>query len=232
VSAATVRRDLDDLAAQQMLTRIRGGAVARGVTYDLPLRYKTERHPTEKHRIAAVAAAMVRPGQVAGLNGGTTTTEVARALAVRADLQSGDPLAPALTVVTNALNIAAELAVRQNIKIVVTGGVARPQSYELTGPLATGVLEQVALDVVILGVDGIDADAGATAHHEGEASINRLMTRRTRRVIVAADSSKAGRRAFARICAAEEVDVLVTDPGIDADQSARLAEAGVKVVLA
>jgi DeoR family transcriptional regulator of aga operon len=232
VSAATVRRDFDDLAAQQMLTRIRGGAVARGVTYDLPLRYKTERHPTEKHKIAAVAAAMVRPGQVVGLNGGTTTTEVARALAVRADLQSGDPLAPALTVVSNALNIAAELAVRQHIKIVVTGGVARPQSYELTGPLATGVLEQVTLDVAILGVDGIDAVGGATAHHEGEASINRLMTQRADRVVVAADSSKAGRRAFARICAADEVDVLVTDAGIDQAQSEGLAEAGVHVVLA
>jgi DeoR family transcriptional regulator, aga operon transcriptional repressor len=232
VSAATVRRDFDDLAAQQMLTRIRGGAVARGVTYDLPLRYNTERHPTEKHRIAAVAAKMIRPGQVAGLNGGTTTTEVARALAVRADLQTGDPLAPSVTVVTNALNIAAELAVRQNIKIVVTGGVARPQSYELTGPLATGVLEQVVLDVVILGVDGIDAEAGATAHHEGEASINRLMTQRAARVVVAADSSKAGRRAFARICSSGEVDVLVTDAGIGAEQAAQLAEAGVRVVIA
>jgi len=232
VSAATVRRDLDDLAAQQMLTRIRGGAVARGITYDLPLRYKTERHPTEKHKIAAVAADMIRPGQVAGLNGGTTTTEVARALAVRDDLQSGDPLGPALTVVTNALNIAAELAVRQHIKIVVTGGVARPQSYELTGPLATGVLEQVALDVVVLGVDGISAAAGATAHHEGEAAVNRLMTQRADRVIVAADSSKAGRRAFARICAAGEVDVLVTDSGIGAEQESRLTEAGVRVVIA
>ena len=69
-----------------MLARIRGGAVAQGVTYDLPLRYKSERHPSEKQRIAAVAAALVQPGQVVGLNGGTTTTEVARALAVRADL--------------------------------------------------------------------------------------------------------------------------------------------------
>ncbi len=232
VSAATVRRDFDDLAAQQMLTRIRGGALARGVTYDLPLRYKSERHPSEKQKIAAVAAAMVRPGQIVGLNGGTTTTEVARALAVRPDLQTGGPLAPSLTVVTNALNIAAELAVRQNIKIVVTGGVARPQSYELTGPLATGVLEQVVLDVVILGVDGIDAEAGATTRHEGEASINRLMTQRAARVIVAADSSKAGRRAFARICSPAEVDELVTDAGIDDDQASRLAEAGVNVVLA
>jgi DeoR family transcriptional regulator of aga operon len=231
VSEATVRRDLDELASQQMLTRIRGGAVAQGVTYDLPLRYKSERHPSEKQRIAAVAAGLVRPGQVTGLNGGTTTTEVARALATRPDLNSQVP-PPALTVVTNALNIATELAVRQHIKIVATGGVARPQSYELTGPLATGVLEQVTLDVAILGVDGIDAVAGATAHHEGEASINRLMARQAARVVIAADSSKVGRRAFARICTAREIDVLVTDTGIAAEDAARLEDAGVDVVTA
>jgi DeoR family transcriptional regulator, aga operon transcriptional repressor len=230
VSAATVRRDFDELARQQMLTRIRGGAVAQGVTYDLPLRYKSEKHPSEKQRIAAVAAALVRPGQVAGLNGGTTTTEVARALATRPDLL--DTPAPAITIVTNALNIATELAVRQHIKIVTTGGVARPQSYELTGPLATGVLEQVALDVAILGVDGIDPVAGATAHHEGEASINQLMARQASRVVVAADSSKAGRRAFARICTAAEIDALVTDAGIAAEDVARLEAAGVDVVIA
>jgi DeoR/GlpR family transcriptional regulator of sugar metabolism len=231
VSEATVRRDLDELARQQMLTRIRGGAVAQGVTYDLPLRYKSERHPSEKQRIAAVAAGLVRPGQITGLNGGTTTTEVARALAIRSDLNSQVP-SPAVTVVTNALNIATELAVRQHIKIVTTGGVARPQSYELTGPLATGVLEQVALDVAILGVDGIDAVAGATAHHEGEASINRLMARQAAKVVIAADSSKVGRRAFARICTAREIDVLVTDAGIAAEDAARLEDAGVDVVTA
>ena len=231
VSEATVRRDLDELATQQMLTRIRGGAVAQGVTYDLPLRYKSERHPSEKQRIAAVAAGLVRPGQVTGLNGGTTTTEVARALATRSDLNGQVP-PPALTVVTNALNIATELAVRQHIKIVATGGVARPQSYELTGPLATGVLEQVTLDVAILGVDGIDAVAGATAHHEGEASINRLMARQATKVVIAADSSKVGRRAFARICTAGEIDVLVTDTGIAAEDAARLEDAGVDVVTA
>ena len=214
VSEATVRRDLDELATQQMLTRIRGGAVAQGVTYDLPLRYKSERHPSEKQRIAAVAAELVRPGQVTGLNGGTTITEVARALATRSDLNGQVP-PPALTVVTNALNIATELAVRQHIKIV-----------------ATGVLEQVTLDVAILGVDGIDAVAGATAHHEGEASINRLMARQATKVVIAADSSKVGRRAFARICTAREIDVLVTDTGIAAEDAARLEDAGVDVVTA
>jgi DeoR family transcriptional regulator of aga operon len=231
VSAATVRRDFDELAGQQMLTRIRGGAVAQGVSYDLPLRYKSERHPSEKRRIAAVAAGLVKAGQIAGLNGGTTTTEVARALGMRPDLASGVPL-PALTIVTNALNIAYELAVRQHIKIVVTGGVARPQSYELTGPLAGGVLEQVTLDIAILGVDGIDAAAGATTHHEGEAATGRLLARQASQVVVVADSSKVARRTFARIFTAREVDVLVTDAGIAADDRARLEDQGVEVVVA
>jgi DeoR/GlpR family transcriptional regulator of sugar metabolism len=168
---------------------------------------------------------------VAGLNGGTTTTEVARALATRSDLSAAG-LSPSLTVVTNALNIATELAIRPHIKIVTTGGVARPQSYELTGPLATGVLEQVTLDIAFLGVDAIDAVAGATAHHEGEASINQLMGRQARKVVIVADSSKVGQRAFARICTPAEIDVLVTDGGINPEDAALLEAAGVDVVTA
>jgi DeoR family transcriptional regulator, aga operon transcriptional repressor len=231
VSTATIRRDFDDLASQQMLARIRGGAVAQGVTYDLPLRYRSERHPSEKQRIAVVAAGLVQPGQVVGLNGGTTTTEVARALAIRSDLSNGGGV-PTLTVVTNALNIATELAVRQHIKIVVTGGVARPQSYELTGPLATGVLQKVSIDVAILGVDAIDPAVGAMAQHEGEASINQLMASQASQVVVVADSSKIGRRAFARICAAGEVDVLVTDCSMADAAKVRFTDAGVKVITA
>lgn len=84
VSPATIRRDLDELAEQQMLVRTRGGAVAHGVSYELPLRYKSSRHASEKQRIAAAVAEMIADGDVVGLNGGTTTTEVARALALRA----------------------------------------------------------------------------------------------------------------------------------------------------
>jgi DeoR/GlpR family transcriptional regulator of sugar metabolism len=231
VSTATIRRDLDDLASQQMLARIRGGAVTRGVTYDLPLRYKSERYPSEKQRIGELAAKLVQPGQVVGLNGGTTATEVARALAVRADLPAANSTT-ALTVVTNALNIATELAVRQHIKIVVTGGVARPQSYELTGPLATGVLERVSIDIAFLGVDAIDPVAGAMAVNESEASINQLMARQATKVIVVADSSKADRRAFARICPPSEIDVLVTDGGLTEEAIARFTDAGIDVMTA
>ena len=109
------------------------------------------------------------------------------------------------------MNIANELAVRQHIKIVVTGGVTRGQSYELIGPLASLVLAELTLDWAILGVDALDPRTGATAHHEGEASINHLMATRAEQVMIVTDSSKLGQRAFARVCATDEIDVIVTD---------------------
>ncbi|MEV5890082.1 DeoR/GlpR family DNA-binding transcription regulator [Nonomuraea fuscirosea] len=226
VSTATIRRDFDQLAQQQMLMRTRGGAVAQSVSYDLPLRYKTARHAGEKHRIAAAAAELVTPGAVIGLNGGTTTSELARVLATRSTLESG------FTIVTNALNIAAELTVRQHVKIVVTGGVARQQSYELIGPLAGGVLEQVTLDVAFLGVDALDVSLGASAHHEGEASVNNLLISRAAQVVVVADSSKVGKRAFSRICPIGRIDTLVTDAQLPDAPANELADAGVKVIRA
>ncbi len=228
VSAATIRRDFDQLAQQQMLTRTRGGAVAHTVTYDLPLRYKSARRASEKQRIAAVAADLVQPGAVIGINGGTTTTEVARAIATRADLHAGSG-SPAVTIVTNALNIANELVVRPHVKIVLTGGVALPQSYELVGPLANGVFDQVTLDLAFLGVSGLDVERGATCSNEDEASINRQMAVRAEQVVVVADGSKLGERAFAKICDIGEVDTLVTDTDADADA---FAAAGVKLLRA
>jgi DeoR family transcriptional regulator, aga operon transcriptional repressor len=230
VSTATIRRDFDHLAQQQLVTRTRGGAVAQSVAYDLPLRYKTQRHATEKQRIGRAAADLVEPGMTVGLNGGTTTTEVARALATHADLNSGNE--PTVTVVTNALNIANELTVRPHVKIVLTGGVARPQSYELIGPLATRILEDLSLDVAFLGVDGVDPETGATAFHEGEANINSLIARQARRVAVVADASKLGQRTFARICPISDVDVLITDTAASPEAVDGFRDAGIEVVQA
>ncbi|OLR94017.1 DeoR/GlpR family DNA-binding transcription regulator [Actinokineospora bangkokensis] len=227
VSAATIRRDLDHLAEQQLLTRTRGGAVANNTAYDLPLRYKTARNTSQKERIGKAAAALVAKGMVVGLNGGTTTTEIARALAVRPAATT--PGEPAFTVVTNALNIANELAVRPHVKIVVTGGVARPQSFELTGPLSAFIIEELTLDLLFLGVDAIDPRLGAYAHHEGEATVNRLMAARSRRVVITADSTKIGANAFARICPPTAVDLLITDTGADPTTLAGFTAAGVPV---
>ncbi len=234
VSAATIRRDLDHLAGQQLLTRTRGGAAPASVAYDLPLRYKTGRHTEEKARIGAATAALIRPGSVVAINGGTTTSEVARALVTVPVPQAADSAhdTPVFTVVTNALNIANDLAVRRTIKLVVTGGVARPSSYELIGPLAEPALARLHLDYVVLGVDGFDLTTGATAHHEGEAAVNALMVGQASTVVVVADSSKLGHRSFARICAPSQVNVLVTDTDADQDLVDAFTELGVRVIKA
>lgn len=231
VSEATVRRDFAQLAQQQLITRTRGGAVANGVSYDLPLRYKAGRRSAEKRRIGAAAAALVTPGMVVGLNGGTTASEVARALAVRPELNRGSDSGQ-LTVVTNALNIANELVVRSSAKIVMAGGVVRPQSSELVGPLGAALLREVSIDLVILGVDAIDATVGAAAHHEGEAAMNRLMVEQAQRVVVIADASKLGRTAFARICPIDRVDTLVTDASAEPAVVAEFGAAGLQVITA
>ena len=220
VSAATVRRDLEFLEHQRMLTRTHGGAVAQGVLYELPLRYKSARHQEEKKRIAAEAATRVADGVAIGLTGGTTTTEVARAVIDR----------QRLTVVTNALNIASELAIRPNLKLVVTGGHARPESYELVGPLAEQALAGLNLDVVFLGVDGISPTAGITTHHEVEAHTNLALIERARHVVVVTDSSKIGLVAFAQICPIDRVHEVITDAGADRGLLAELREGGVDVV--
>lgn len=219
VSEATVRRDLQLLEEQRMLARTHGGAVANDVMYELPLRYKAARHQPEKTRIAREAARRVTDGAVVGLTGGTTTTEVARAMLDRAGL----------TVVTNALNIAGELAIRSDLKLVVTGGTARPESYELVGPLAERALEEMHLDVAIVGADGVALDGGLTTHHEVEAHTNRVLLERARLVVAVADSSKLGLVAFARICPLDAVDELITDAEADPSTVRAIREAGVSV---
>ena len=208
-SAATVRRDLELLEQQKLLSRTHGGAVGNGTLYELPVRYRGGQHAAEKRRIADAAALRVGEARTVGLSGGTTTTEVARRLRGRE-----------LTVVTNAVNIASELVVAPTIRLVVTGGIARPQTYELIGPLADATLAGLNLDLLFIGVDGAAAE-GMTTHDEIEAQTDRQMVERARRVIVVCDSSKIGRAALAVICRADQVDVLITDAGAPLRRSPR-----------
>jgi DeoR family transcriptional regulator of aga operon len=230
VSASTIRRDLNQLSAQQLVARTRGGAVATSVSYDLPIRYRAARQAPEKARIGAAAAELVPPGAIVGLNGGTTTTEVARAIASRC-VALNMARQDRITIVTNAINIANELTVRRHIKLVMTGGAARPESFELTGPLTSDTLSQIDLDLAILGVDAFDPVAGAKALDEEEARVNTLMAARARQVMIVADNSKLSARAFARICAVSEVDYFITDNNAPEDTLQQLSAAGVTVIV-
>jgi DeoR family transcriptional regulator of aga operon len=223
VSPATIRRDLQMLEDQKLLSRTHGGAVAVDVAYELPVRYRLGQHRDEKTLVAKQTAALLPHGPLTlGLSGGTTTHLLARLLAQRVDL----------TVVTNALNIAAELVLRPHLKLIMTGGVSRTQSYELVGPIADQALAGLNMELAVIGVDGISARGGLTTHDEIEAHTNAMMIRRADRVIVVADGSKVGRSCLAAICAITDVATLVTDDsaapaGIDA-----IRRAGTEVVVA
>lgn len=218
VSPASIRRDLGLLDQQRLLTRTHGGAAARRLVHELPLRYRQGR-TQEKQKIAQVAAKLARGSRVVGLTGGTTTTEVAREL-VRWD---------GLKIVTNALNIAAELVIHSGIDLVVTGGTARSASYELTGPWAETRLAGIHLDVAYVGVDGISLQGGLTTQNEVEAQTNHALIKAAARVVVVADSSKVGRVAFAPIAGIDEITDLVTDAAADQAQLSGMADRGVTV---
>lgn len=223
VSAATIRRDLQALEDQKLLARTHGGAVAVDVAYELPVRYRVGQHREEKALIAQRAAALLPRGNLTlGLSGGTTTHMLARLLAERVDL----------TVVTNALNIAAELALRPRLKLIMTGGVSRTQSYELVGPIADQALAGLNMEVAVLGVDGISARGGLTTHDEIEAHTNATMIHRADRLMVVADGSKVGRNCLARICPITDAAVLVTDASADPDGIEAIRRAGTEVVVA
>src|SRR3954447_324816 len=198
VSAATIRRDLQALHHQGLLRRTHGGALPRAAGLELPLQYKTSRQHREKRAIGVAAARLVRDGDVVGMTGGATASEGARALADRRGL----------TIVTNALNIAAELISRPNIRLVVVGGNARHASYELVGPAAEQMIAQYHLNVAFVGTDGFTVSAGCTTHDEMEAHTDLAFIRQAARTVVIADSSKIGKVTFARICGPELVDTL------------------------
>ncbi len=217
-SPATVRRDLKLLEQQKLLSRSHGGAVGNGLLYELPVRYRGGQHAEEKSRIADAGVGRIADAQTIGLTGGTTTTEIARRLRDRT-----------LTVVTNAVNIASDLVISETIRLVVTGGVARPQSYELIGPLAERTLDGLNVDLMFLGVDGVNA-SGATTHDEIEAQTDRRMVERAARVIVVCDSSKIGRSALSSIIPLSEIDELITDLNAPSEQLEALTVAGVEVI--
>ncbi len=231
VSAATARRDLDALAAQQLVTRTRGGAVANSISGDLPLRYKAAIASEAKHAIAKAAVALVAPGDIVAFNGGTTTTLIAQELGIRSSAEEVFEVS-GLTVVTNAVNIANDLIVRPRIRVMLTGGVARLRSYELIGPIAMASLPRIRISKLFLGVSAVDTEHGLYANHDGEAEVNEALRTMANETYVVADSSKLGTSDFARICGFDDVTALITDADADPETVDTLRARGVDVRIA
>jgi DeoR family transcriptional regulator of aga operon len=137
-----------------------------------------------------------------------------------------------VTVMTNGLNIAWELANAPGVELMLTGGLLRKQSLSLQGSQAEASLNTYSFDTLFLGVDGLDLQFGLTTHHEAEASLNHRMVERARRVVVLTDASKFGRVSLHRIARLEQVHTIITDASIDAEYLEGLQRLGIEVIIA
>src|SRR5918995_435578 len=203
VSDMTVRRDLEELSARNLLQKVHGGAVPIPKTASEPhFVQKRALNRPEKEAIARAASGLAGDGDTVAFSAGTTTWHVAEAL--RQD--HGD-----LTFVTNSTNIALTLQEAGWEKILLSGGSFRTPSDALVGPFADRTLRTLNADVLFLGVHGVHPDAGLTTPNTAEAETDSRLVEAAQRIVVVADNSKLGVVALARIIPLSRVDVFITD---------------------
>ena len=207
VSAVTIRGDLDALAGAGSLVRSHGGALKRLEQQDVPIAVKATLHHDEKVRIGQAAAQLIREDETIILDSGTTTAEIARQLRFL-KLKS-------LTVITNALNIAVELASLPHVRVIMIGGILRQTSTSTVGPQAEQMLRGLHADRLFLGVDGLDPEFGLSTPDLLEAQLNALMIKVSREVTAVADSSKFLRRTLSSIAGLDDVHRIITDDKVD-----------------
>lgn len=225
VSDMTVRRDLEILQAAGLLEKVHGGATvpSRFASYEPAFATKSAMQQAEKAAIADEAAAMVQPGMAIAISAGSTTYALAERVAE----------IPGLTVVTNSVRVAdlLNLSGRRDQTVILTGGIRTP-SEALVGPFAIAQLRSVHLDLVFMGVHGMDAKAGFTCPNLMEADTDRALIEAGRRLVVVADHTKWGVIGIASIARLDEADVLVTDAALSPAALGALQGAIPDVVLA
>jgi DeoR family transcriptional regulator of aga operon len=189
----------------------------------MPLTVKETLHHAEKVRIGHAACQMIRDGETIMLDSGTTTAEIARQIKFL-KLQS-------LNVITNALNIAMELANLPNVRVIMIGGILRHMSYSMCGPHAEQTLRLLHADRLFLGVDGLDPEIGLMTPDVLEAQLNAIMIQVSREVVVVADSTKFQRRSLSIIAKLNSVHKIITDDGVKPEIVAALRAKSLEVLI-
>lgn len=222
LSESSIRRDLTRLEQKGQAKKVYGGAILASTTQHEPnYQERLSRRLREKSAIAEYAVKMLRPEQAILLDSGTTAMQIALRL----------PQNMNLTVVTNGLAIFEALCKHKGLSLFMLSGRYRPSSRDLVGPMLVNAVKQFAVDIAFLSVDGFDAEYGlSTTDHEVAEVTQAAMSIATQCVVVC-DSSKGGRRAFAKICPINNVDLIISDKHLDREVCNGIRKAGVDVVL-
>lgn len=223
VSMMTIRRDLVMLESEGAVRRVHGGAVsARGRSFEPLFPMRAGVMQNEKERIGAAAAELVSDGDSIALDVGTTAIELAHCLMARRNI----------TVVTPSLHIANLFLNQPDVRLIVTGGIARPVEGSLVGELARQVFSQLHVDRLFLGVACLDASFGLSEYNWDDTLIKQAMIASAREVVVLADSSKFGKVAFAHVADFHQIHRIVTDREPPPEFLERLHDANVQLTIA
>jgi DeoR family glycerol-3-phosphate regulon repressor len=201
VSPQTIRRDLNEMSEARVITRVHGGAIVASGTENLAYDARKLVAQAHKRLIGQAAARLIPDKSSLFINLGTTTEEVAHALAGRSGL----------LVITNNLNVAMELYRNRAIDVIITGGSIRPADGGIVGAATVDMIRQFRVDAAVIGISAIDEDGTLLDFDMREAQVARAIIENARRVILVTDSSKFSRSAPARIATLADIDVLVTD---------------------
>lgn len=223
VSMSTVRRDLQEMEDRELVRRVHGGALlvtAPSPRQEAEIVQRAPQHSAAKQHIGAAAAGLVRDGSTIIITGGTTTEAMVPHLVAKTGL----------TVITNALNIAIQLATQPSIDVVVLGGWLRHSEMTLLGHLTTQALQELQADQIFHGVFGLDTLHGLTGTYIREVQTDRALIAAARELVVLADSTKFRQSGPARIVPIDALSILVTDRDAPAEAVLALRERGITVL--
>ncbi len=213
VSGETLRKDFELLEKEGLLKRIHGGArsnelinASKGRNSFVPFDLRQSQNINKKQQIAKTAASLVKEGSSIGLDSGTTSFEIAKIL--KQNFKN-------LTIVTNSIATAAELVNKKGFSVICTGGVLTYDEHSFVSELATLLLDRINLDMMFLTTCGISAKAGITDQRLEEVLVHKKMADISKKVIVAADSSKFEAVSLVRVCSLADIDMIVTDSSIE-----------------
>ncbi len=225
VSAVTIRKDLLTLEEERRLVRTHGGAIAVVRSRpELAFEIRERMQREEKSRIGAFAATLVTDGESIALDASTTALYLARHLKERERWQQ-------LTVVTNGMRIASELAGHPGIVVLMPGGRVRYEALSVIGPLGASLYRKINVQKAFVGAAGLSIEAGLSDAIEEEAQIKRSMVAGAREVLAIVDHTKWGRAASATFCRTDRVNAVLTDEQAPPDMVAALRRLGIQVHL-
>ena len=221
-SAVTIRSDLNELHQRGLVLRSHGGAVLPDtILRESPVHERLKAHSDEKRRIGAMAATLINNGETIILDSGTTTLEIARQIKKK----------PGLQVITNGVNIAAELLDARDVQVFIVGGTVRGESASISGHFTEEMFEQFSADKLFLSGAGCDLDFGVSGANLEETMVNRAMIRIAREIILVADASKFSKRSMSRIAPFSQIDTVISNTSLDEEVQEKLRAIGCNLIL-